>query len=372
VRRRLIIGLSILVAVPVLLVGMLAIRFRPQAEREAPTDVTREIIKLTKVRDSLRAVVAEVALTSDLLDGRPAGDIVIALPTQFVDNVVRGVVTGWFHDVELRLPQIRLTKSGDVHAKIGWFGRRRVGTYTLDMTLNDVRGRLQPGVPELAFGGNVIGMQVPVRIANGTGIAHIKAGWESKGVAGPICGDMSVERDVTGQVRARTYLARGQILLSAVEGSVRADPDFPGLAIRLYIDPAASSVAALDSALAARTGLCGYAVDRANASERIQALVARGFNVKIPQRFFRPITLPVSVETAVPVAGRELALQVTPSGVSVTPATVWIAARVALAGRNDSTSVVRDSAPARGNDITRGARGSLTPRPPPAPRAAAR
>jgi len=372
VTRKLFIAIGLLVTVPVLLVGMLAIRFRPQSEREARSDVTREIVKLTKVRDSLRAVVAEAALTSDLLDGLPAGDIVIALPTQFVDNVVRGVVTGWFHDVDLRLPPIRLQKSGDVHAKIGWFGRRRVGTYTLDMTLHGVRGRLQPGVPELVFGGNVIGLQVPVRVANGTGIAHIRAGWESKGIAGPVCGDIAVERDVTGRVRARTYLARGRILLSAVAGSVRADPDFPGLAIRLYIDPAASSVAALDSALAARTGLCGYAVDRANASERIQDLVARGFDVKIPQRFFRPITLPVSVETAVPVAGRELALQVTPSGVSVTPSTVWIAARVALAGRKDSASVVRDQGRGRGTDTARVTRGSLTRRRPPAPRAAAR
>lgn len=371
-RHKALVGIGLLVAVPVLLVGMLAIRFRPKAEREERTDVTREIVKLTRARDSLRAMVAEAALTSDLLDGRPAGDIVIALPTQFVDNVVRGVVTGWFHDVDLRLPQMRLRKSGDVHAKIGWFGRRRVGTYTLDMTLNDVRGRLQPGTPELAFGGNVIGLQVPVRVANGTGIAHIKAGWESKGLAGPVCGDMSVERDVTGQVRARTYLARGRILLSAIDGSVLADPDFPGLAIRLHIDPAASSVAALDSALATRTGLCGYAVGRANASERIQALVARGFNVKIPQRFFRPITLPVSVETAVPVAGRKLALQVTPSGVSVTPSTVWIAATVALADRKDSASVVRESARARGNDTARTTRGNLTRSRPPAPRATAR
>ncbi|MBC7562573.1 MAG: hypothetical protein H7305_06605 [Gemmatimonadaceae bacterium] len=343
-KRTVLIALGIVVALPVLLVGMLAIRFRPKAEREEQTDVTREIVKLTRVRDSLRAIVAEAALTSDLLDRRPDGDIVIALPTQFVDNVVRGVVTGWFHDVDLKLPQIRLHKTGDVRARLGFFGKRHVGTYALDVTLNDVQGRLQPGVPELAFGGDVIGLQVPVRVANGTGVAHVKAAWESKGFAGPVCGDMTVERNVTGQVRARTYLARGRILLSSVNGSVLADPDFPGLAIRLFIDPAASSVAALDSALATRTGLCGYAVSRSKASERIQELVARGFNVKIPQRFFRRITLPVSVETAVPVAGRQLALTVTPSGVSVTPSTVWIAANVALTRRTDPVRAVGDAA----------------------------
>lgn len=317
-----------LLVVPVLALSVLALRFRTKGEREDPATVEREIVALTRQRDSLRSVVYDVALTSDILDGRPDGDVLIALPTPFIDGVVRNVITGWFHDVDLRLPQMRLRKSGEVTARLGIFGRRTVGTYSLDMQLNNVRGRLQPDVPKLTFGGDVIRIEVPVRVAAGTGVAHIKADWASKGVAGPVCGNMSVERDVTGQVRARTYVARGRIVLSALDGQVRADPDFPGLAIRLFIDPAASSVAALDSLLGVRGGLCGYAIDKSRASDRIQELVGRGFNVKIPQRFFRPINLPVSVETSVPVDRRDVALEVKPSKMSVTSSTVWLAADV--------------------------------------------
>lgn len=327
-----------LVAVLTVVLGTLAILYRPRSEREDPAVVERQIVALSAQRDSLRKLVYDAALSSDVLDGQPDGDVLIGLPTPFVESVVRGVVTGWFRDVDIRLPEINLRKTGEVKAKLGILGRRRVGEYELRVRLNDVRGRLQPGPPELTFGGDVITMAVPVRVAGGTGIAHIKANWESRGLAGPVCGDMTVERDVTGQVRARTYMARGRIVLTAVEGAVLADPDFPGLALRLFVEPSVRSVAALDSVLASRGGLCGYAIEKSNASERIQALVGRGFNVKIPQRFFRPIRLPISVETAVPLDERQLALQVTPRKLTVQPSTVWIAANVTLGARLDSAS----------------------------------
>lgn len=330
-RRRLIIGaLTVLVAVPTVAIGLLAMRFRSKADRENPERVERDIVALTAVRDSLRTLVYDAALTSDILDGRPDGDVLIALPTSFVDGIVRSVVTGWFHDVDIKLPPLRFRKQGEVKARLGLLGRRTVGSYALDLRLNDVQGRLQPDVPELTFGGDVITMAVPVRVANGTGKAHIRADWSSRGFARPVCGDMFAERDVSGEVKARTYVAKGRIVLSAVEGAVLADPDFPELAIRLFIEPSKASVAALDSLFDAKTGLCGYAVDKSRASDRIQELVGRGFRVKIPQRFFRPINLPVAVETAVPVENREVPLTVTPSGIKVTPSSVWIAADVTL------------------------------------------
>lgn len=306
-----------------------AMRFRPQADREDPRTVEREIVRLTQLRDSLRAEVSAASLASDLLDGRPAGDIVIGLPTPFVNAVVGNISAGWFNNVELRLPRMRVRKTGQVKARIGILGRRTVGEYALDIEMRQVRGRLQPDTPVLGFGGDSITIALPVRVVDGSGVARISADWESRGLAGPVCGAMRAQHDVTGVVRARTYMARGRIVLSAVGGTVVADPDFPALAIRLFVDPSARSVAALDSLLATRGGLCGWAIRKSEASRRLQELVQRGFRVTIPQRFFRPVVLPVSVGTSLPVQGaRGVALQVTPSGIAVTASTVWLAATV--------------------------------------------
>ena len=332
-KRWIAVGLAVVVGIPVVTLVILGVRFRPKGEREDPVVVQRDITMLTKTRDSLRSLVFFEAESNELLQGRPPGDILIALPTPFVDAVVRNVVLGWFHDVELHLPRMRVRNAGQITAPLGILGHRMVGSYDLDVTLDGVHGRLQPGVPTLSFGGDTIHVDVPVRIAGGTGNAHVKASWKSIGLAGPVCGDMNAERDVTGQVRARDYFARGRIVLSAVDGRVLADPAFPDLAVRLFIDPAKSSITALDSLLASRRGLCAFAIGKARASERIQEIVGRGFNVHIPQRFFRPIQLPVAVQTSVPVADREVSLKVVPSGLSVTKSVVWFGANVSLAGR---------------------------------------
>jgi hypothetical protein len=329
-RRRVLVAIGVCVLVPALAVAVFAARYRPKWEREDPATVQRETAQLRQERDSLRALVYDAAATSDLLDEQPAGDVVIGLPTPLVDLVVRNVVTGWFHDVDVRLPRLQVRKSGEVKAKLGIFGRRTVGEFHLDMVLDDVRGRLQPGVPEMTFGGDVVRLAIPVKVAAGTGIARITADWKSRGLAGSVCRDETVRRDVTGQVRAREYMARGRLNLTAVDGAIMADPDFPELAIRIYVDPSRASVAALDSLMAEKDGLCGYAVDKARASERIQALVGRGFRVKIPQRFFRPIRLPVAVATSVPVQDRAVGLAVTASGLAVTPSVMWVGANVTV------------------------------------------
>ncbi len=327
-KRWIALGAGVVVGVPAAVLIGLGFRFQPRADRENPADVRRELARLTVTRDSLRALVSQAAATSDLLDQRPAGDIVIGLPTPFVESVVRSVVRGWFHDVDLRLPRMHVRNSGEIRAPLGILGRRTVGAYDLDVVLKDVHGRLQPDIPSLTFGGDTIHVTVPVRVAGGTGVARVTAAWRSKGLAGPVCGDLTATRDVTGQVRARSYVTRGRLVLSASGGTVFADPAFPGLRFRLFIDPAAESIAALDSLLASKGGLCGYAIGKSRASERIQEIVGHGFPVTIPQRFFRPIRLPVALETSVPVANREVALTVIPSALIVTRSTVWIAAAV--------------------------------------------
>lgn len=336
-RKWILAGVATAVSVPLLTFSVIALRFRPRWEREDPATVTREIAILTRQRDSLRAIVYDAASLSDLLDQRPTGDVVIGLPTPFVDAMVQRVVTGWFHDVILRLPRMRVAKQGEVTARLGLLGRRTVGAYELDIVLDSVRGRLKPDAPRLTFGGSIIGMDVPVHLASGTGVARIKLDWESKGLAGPVCGEMSMAHAVTGQVRAANYLARGRIVLSAVDGVLKADPDFPALRIRLLIDPSRASVAALDSILATRGGLCGAAIRRANVSARIQSLVARGFTVKIPQRFFRAISLPVAVQRVVPMEGPDVALNVRPTGIVVTSSAVWLAAAVSTKRKSAPT-----------------------------------
>jgi hypothetical protein len=330
-RRLLVAALVMLIALPVAAVGWLTARYRPKASLEKPIDVERDIRRLTMERDSLSGLVLEALQHSDLVATRPAGNVLIGVPTPFVNALVRDVVIGWFHDVELRLPEIKVHKAGEVKARLSILGRRRVGTYDLDVTLNDVRGRLQPGVPDLDFGGDIIKVSLPVRLARGTGNATVALKWDSKGMASPVCGDLAAVRTVTGSVLPAVYVVKGRIVLSALNGIVTADPDFPELAMRLFVEPSKESLTILDQLLATKGGVCGIAVRKAKVGDRIVQLVGRGFNVKIPQKFFRAIRLPIAVETSVAMQDRDVSLAVRPSGLSVTRTTVWLGADVAIA-----------------------------------------
>lgn len=333
--------LAVIIAVPVFAVTafvVVAIRFRPPGPHMSPAAVEREIARLTRERDSLRTIVWAAADRSELLARRPSGDVVIGLPTPFVNALVQDIVTGWFHDVEVRLHDVHVHKAGVVRAKMGIFGRHEVGNYDMDLTLDDVRGRMTAGEPVLTFGGDRIGVVLPVRVTGGTVKATIAIAWESMGLAAPVCGDFAAIREVTGTVRPADHTAHGRIVLSARDGAIVADPDFPALAVRLFPDPAAASVAVLDSLLDKKGGLCGIAVGKAKTGDKILALVGRGFNVRIPQKFFRPVTLPIAIERSAALPAGHLALEVRPSGLAVTPATVWLAADVSIGSRTSGAT----------------------------------
>lgn len=330
-KRVMLIVLAIVVIVPLAAAGYLFAKYRPRASREDPAVVKREIATLTTERDSLATLVNGLVGKAELLNKIPAGDVLIGLPTPFVDQLVRDVVAGWFHDVELHLKGIRVRKAGEVKAKMGFLGKRTMGSYDLDLTLDDVRGRLQPGEPKLSFGGDIIRIGLPVRVAGGTGEATIAFVWDSKGMASPVCGDLAATKKVSGTVKKAEYNVQGRMVLSAVSGALMADPDFPELAVRLYVEPSEASLKTLDELLASKGGACGVAIGKAKVGERIRQLVEKGFNVKIPQKFFRPIRLPVAVETAVPMQNNRMGLKVTPSGLAVTPVIIWLGANVAIA-----------------------------------------
>ncbi len=337
-QRRWVIGLlaaiGILFAVPLVALGWLLLRPGPLGRRDSPRTVERQIAAMTVERDSLRTLVRADAENSDLLAGRPSGDILIGLPTPFVDGLVRASVAAWFDDVTVALRGLRVLKKGDVKARLGILGVQRVGSFELDLTLDEVIGTLKAGVPDLTFGGDRIAVTLPVRVTGGTVLATIDIAWTSRGLARQICKDKQVTRTVAGIVRPSDHVAKGRIVLGVRDGAILADPDFPALAIRLFADPTATSVAVLDSILGAEYGACGYAMEKARAGDRILAVVERGFVVKIPQKLFRPIRFPVGVETSVPLQDGVLPLEVRPTGLAVTRATVWFGADVAILPRD--------------------------------------
>ncbi len=338
--------LTSLLTLLVLGIGIAAWRFRVLSPRPLAADVDADIAKLTIERDALRARLRATAETSGPFVGHPQGDVLLGVPTSFVRSLVNDVATGWFSEVDLHIVDLLINTQDSVFATIGPFGEHKVGWYTLAMRLNDVRGRIMPGLPDLTFGGDAIKIALPV-MAEGRGSATLTFIWTSKGVARPVCGSMSAVRTVSGRVRPDTAVLRGLVRLSAKEGALEADPHFPNLAIKMRIVPSPASIAALDTIINSRSGLCGVFVRRARAFKQVVDIVQGGFIVHIPQRFFRPLRLPIAVETSVPVQGHALRLAVRPSGLVVNPQMIWLGAAVVVAARDTARDNARAKEPRR-------------------------
>jgi hypothetical protein len=296
-----------------------------------------EIATLTSSRDSLRALAVARIDADPLLRRRPDGDVAVALPAPFVQGLVQDIIAGWFHEVELHFGNLRVAKAGEVRARLGIFGRRQVGRYALRLHLDDVRGRLEPGPPVLRFADDTIGLAVPVRLMGGEGRGTIAFDWDSRGVANAVCGDLAAERRIEGTVRPADYVARGRLRLLTRGDTVLVDPAFPALSLRLFVQPSRRSVAMLQALLESKGRLCDVALEKAQVEQRLLELVGRGFTVRVPQRFFRPVRLPFAIDTAVSLPDRAVRLTVSPAATVVSPAGIWLGARV---------DVARASAPA--------------------------
>ena len=89
-----------------------------------------------------------------------------------------------------------------------------VGHFVLDVDIKEIRALLRPGEPELQFGGDKIGIKLPVRVARRAGAtANVRFQWEGKGIAGAVCGDLDVSPDVSSDVAPATYTVEGEFLL---------------------------------------------------------------------------------------------------------------------------------------------------------------
>ncbi|MBY0489565.1 MAG: hypothetical protein K2R93_06960 [Gemmatimonadaceae bacterium] len=311
--------------------------YRAPALSTDPRQLEQEILRLRSERDSLQEHVVGIERTRDLLDRRPTGDVLLALPTPFVQALARDIMRGWFSAVDVHLRNLTVQKAGDVKASLRFFGRRNVGRYTLRLSLADVQGRLASGTPRLTVARDAaradrIDITLPVRLEGGTGRGTAQFTWDATGLANGVCKDVQTEQPIEGTVAPAQYEARGYLRLRAATDGLRIIPTFPDLSMRLMVKPSARSVAALETLLTSQGRLCNFAVEKAGVEARILELVGRGFEVRIPQRFFRAVRVPIAIDGAVPIAGTKLLLSATPDSLVLTPQAVWLSARVAIKG----------------------------------------
>jgi len=229
VRRRALLALLLVVAA---VSGVLYWRSRQAVLPPPPTEA--QLAALTARRDALQVRLREaiVANGEKSLARAPRGDVMIGIPTSFTRAILEQIVTGLFDGMTLTLKNLKVHKEGEVKVKV-IVGKKRVGSYALDVLIHQVRGVLEPGRPDLRFTRDRVAVSLPVRLASGEGNADIRLRWDSRGLlANSVCGDTDVTKAVTGGVIPQDYVLAGAFRI-ATAGEAIALPEFGG---RLAVD----------------------------------------------------------------------------------------------------------------------------------------
>ena len=145
---------------------------------------------LERTRDALRAELASLRARDAVTGAAPEGALLVGVPERAGAEIVRHLAAGFLKHVEVELRDLRVRRSGPVRVK-PLVGRMTAGVYALDLRIHEVTGVLEPGVPRMRYEGGQVGLDLPLRIARGEGRATLRFRWDSKGVAGAVCGDFA-------------------------------------------------------------------------------------------------------------------------------------------------------------------------------------
>ena len=96
--------------------------------------------------------------------------------------------------------------------------------------------------------------------------------------------------------------------------------------MRIFVDPSDQAWGIVDGVVKEQRKGCEIALSKVDIKEKLGGILGKGFNVKIPQKIFKPIKLPAGVKQSLKVQGIQMALEARPTGLLVTPDRLWYGA----------------------------------------------
>ncbi len=318
------------VILAVLLVTAVAVAVIARGRLAGPPTPQR-LATLTRERDDLQRRWRDVIIAGGerSLAEAPPGDLMIGVPTSFLRSIVEQVVTGVFGQTTLTLENITARKAGEVKARL-LIARRTMGAYVLEVNVHRVQATLEAGAPALVFERDAVALTLPVRLARGEGAAEVRFQWKSRGIADVVCDDFDVTRTITAGVVPEDYALAGRFAIAAAGETIILRPEFPDLAARIAVRPSADAWKTIDAVIRDRPRGCEMALDAMDVESRLEEILGRGFQVRVPQNIFKPIALPAGVSRSFRVQDVEIALRVKPTSVLVASDRIWYGADVSV------------------------------------------
>jgi hypothetical protein len=311
-----------------LLIGVMTLPAAAACRRKdaaTPEQLRAQIQSLERERDELRARLGQLVASDRRIAGLPGNEVRVGVPTTLARTLITRVLDGFVDSVTLKLSNLKVHKTGKVKKVVS------IGEFVLDVSIDEVTGNLKTGDAQVTFGGNKIGVALPVKVASGHGDATIDFTWDGKNISGAVCGDMKIQQVVSGTVKPDSYPVSGTLLLTATERQILAGPRFPVVKVNLKIEPSKESWAAVQKILDDKGGVCGFVLDKVNIPGVLDGLISKGFNVRLPTEKIKAVAIPVGIAPTLTVRGEPVTVGVKVGTLVITEHMIWLGADVALA-----------------------------------------
>jgi hypothetical protein len=295
-----------------------------RSDRTSPKELQAQLTALEAERDLLRTKLDALMKDDPIIKGMPTTPVRVGVPTALASELITKVVSGFVDQVTLELKNLKVKKTGNVKKVV------TIGQYDLQVQIHKVTGKLKTGKPDVKFGGNKVSLQLPVHVVSGSGRATIDFKWDGKNVSGAVCGDMDINQEVSGGVKPASYPVAGTLVLSATTREILAAPQFPTIKVNLKVEPSKESWSAVEKILADKEGVCGYVVEKVNVLKIVEALIAKGFNVRLPTEKIKPMAVPVGIEPSMKVKGQEVELGIKLGQLAITEKMIWLGADIQI------------------------------------------
>jgi hypothetical protein len=284
-----------------------------------------ELARLQSEQDSLRSRSAELIANDPGIQRLPKGEVVVAVPTAFVRDVIEHLFRDVVDHVTLSLSGIKAHVAKSVKKIV------TIGEFTVDVEVTKVVGQLRPGKPTITFGGDRVSMSLPVSVSEGRGEAVIHFVWNGKNVADMTCGDMDITQRVAGNMIPSDYLVSGAMSLAMRGPQVIGTFHFPETRLRIRVKPSQASWDSIHAILAEKHGVCGWVLDKVDVPSLLANVVeTKGFSVKLPLDKLKSVVLPAGLEDSVTVGGRMLAVAAHTNTLRIDADAIWYSATVRI------------------------------------------
>lgn len=257
--------------------------------------------------------------------------VLVGVPAGVAERLAGEALAGFGSGIRVSLKDLRFRKADEVRARL-LAGRRTIGRFTLSVSVHEVHATLRPGRPKLRVEGERLGVTLPVAVEDGAGSARLRFIWDGRGIAGAVCGDVDVTREITARVPRRSHSLAGALQLDVDQSALVARSQFEDVELRLPIEPSAEAWRLVDELIESRGAVCRVALGRVDVKQKIRELLGHGVRVTIPRRLLeRTLRLPLVVERELQLPGRSLRLDARPSDLVLGHDRLWYGVRVELA-----------------------------------------